>query len=63
MIFDNFISVQVPFLPLRCGGECISPAVATEHQSAKRGSQVVTRNPTGNPIEHSGRGTGTRTHV
>ena len=37
MIFDNFISVQVQFLPLRCRGDSISPAVATDHQSAKRG--------------------------
>ena len=36
-IFDNSISVQVQFLPLRCRGDSISPAVATDHQSAKRG--------------------------
>ena len=53
MIFDNFISVQVQCLPLRCRGDSISPAVATDQQSAKRGSKAVTRNPTGNPVERS----------
>ena len=53
MIFDNFISVQVQFLPLRCRGDGISPAVAIDHPSAERGSQAVTRNPPGNPVERS----------
>ena len=35
--FDNFTSVQVSFLPLRCRGKSVPPAVATDHQSAKRG--------------------------
>jgi hypothetical protein len=53
VIFDNLISVQVEFLPLRCRGERVSPAVATDHQSAKRGSKAVTWNPTRNPVERS----------
>jgi hypothetical protein len=53
MIFDNCISVQVKFLPCKCRSDGISLEVATDHQSSKQGSKVVTRNPTGNPIEHS----------
>jgi hypothetical protein len=53
LIFDNFIAVQVKFLPLRCRGDRRSPAVATDHQPAERGSKAVTRNPTGNPVELS----------
>ena len=63
MIFDNLLSVQVSFLPLRCRGESLSPAVATDHQSAKRGEKAVPQHPTGNPVEQSGVWTGTRTHV
>jgi hypothetical protein len=37
LIFDNFLFVQVQFLPLRCRDESISPTVATDHQSVKRG--------------------------
>jgi hypothetical protein len=62
VIFDNFISVQVQFLPLRCRGDGISPAVATDHQSAERGSKAVTRHLTGNPVERSCTRTGTRIH-
>ena len=61
-IFDNFISVQVEFLPLRCRGESVSPAGATDHQSAQRGEKAVPQHPTGNPVEQSGGWTGTRTH-
>ena len=49
----NSICVQVPFLPLWCRDERVSPAVATDPQSAKRGSQAVTRHPTGTPVEPS----------
>ena len=63
MISDNFIAVRVQFPPLWCRGECISSGVATDHQSPKRGGKVVTRNPTGNPIELSGIWTGRRIHV
>jgi hypothetical protein len=62
VIFDNFISVQGPFLPLRCRGDRLSPAVATDHQSAERGEQAVTRNPTGHAVERSWTRTGTRIH-
>jgi hypothetical protein len=37
LIFDNFNSVQVEFLPPRCRADSISPEVATDHQSSKRG--------------------------
>ena len=63
MLFDNFIFVQVQFLPLKCRGESLSPAVATDHQSAKRGEKAVTWNPTRNPVEQSCIWTGTRIHV
>ena len=62
-IFDNFLSVQVQFLPLRWRGESISPTVATDHQSVKRGEKAVTWHPTRNPVEQSGVWTGTRIHV
>jgi hypothetical protein len=61
-LYDNFIFVQVQCLPLRCRGECISPVVATDHQSAKRGSKAVPQNPTENPVEQSCAGTGRRIH-
>src|SRR5712692_8324482 len=61
--FDNFISVQVQFLPLRCRGDSVSPAVATDHQSAKRGEKAVTQHPSGNPVEQNCVWTGTRIHV
>jgi hypothetical protein len=47
LIFDNLIFVQVKLLLLRCRGHSVSPAVATDHQSAKRGEKAVTRNRTG----------------
>ena len=53
MIFDNFISVQVSFLPPRCRADSVASGVATDPQSPKRGSKAVTRNPTGNPAEQS----------
>jgi hypothetical protein len=53
MIFDNWIAVQVPFLPCKCRSDGISLEVATDPQSSKQGYKVVTRNPTGNPIEPS----------
>ena len=63
MISDNFISVQVQFLPLRCRGDSVSPWVATDHQSQKRGEKAVTQNPSENPVEQSGVWTGRRIHV
>jgi hypothetical protein len=61
-IFDHFLSVQVSFLPLTCRGESLSPAVATDHQSAQRGEKAVTQHPTEHPVEHTGVWTGTRIH-
>jgi hypothetical protein len=63
LIFDNFLSVQVSFLPLTCRGESLSPAGATDHQSAKRGYKAVTQHPTEHPVEHNCVWTGTRIHV
>ena len=53
MIFDHGISVQVKFLPCTCRRDGIPLEVATDHQSAQQGSTVVTRHPTGNPLEPS----------
>jgi hypothetical protein len=53
VIFDHWISVQVKFLPCTCRSDGISLEAATDHQSSQQGSKVVTRHPTGNPIEPS----------
>ena len=63
MISENFISVQVQCLPLRCRDESVSPWGATDHQSHKRGEKAVTWNPIRNPVEQSCLWTGRRTHV
>jgi len=62
LIFDNCNAVQGQCLPPRCRADSISPEVATDQQSSKRGYMGDTRNPTGNPPYQSGLGTGTRIH-
>ena len=62
LIFDTFNSVQVEFLPPRCRADSLSPEVATDHHSSKRGYMGVTRKPTGNPPSQSDLGIGIRIH-
>ena len=62
-IFDNFLFVQVQFLPLRCREASVSPAVATDHHSAKRGDKAVPWNPTRTPAEQGCLWAGPRIHV
>jgi hypothetical protein len=47
----NCIAVPGPCLPPRCRADSLFPGVATDHQFHQRAEQVVTRNPTGNPLE------------
>jgi hypothetical protein len=52
MIFDNGISGQGKGLPGTGRSDGITLEGATDHQSSTRGAKVVTRHPTGKPIEH-----------